>query len=223
MKRLYAFVCTLLFVVCFSFSVTVVNAYVSVKGYYRSNGTYVAPHVRSNPNGLKSDNYSYTGGDVYNKTYGTRGTEWDTPTYITDPDYYEGKAIYDSNHIGETGDYTSISSPTVKATRDVPYVVKAWVESNPYSDCLQSTFLRQKEKQQCVIYKLNTTSYTWNVTTDEFDGKHYVYNPKTNVMNSCPDGYLMSIFDSASGKCTAEPKPVLVTCPIGYTCTPITN
>src|SRR5436853_7748226 len=78
-----------------------VNAYVSVKGYYRSNGTYVQPYVRSNPNGLKSDNYGYTPSQgEFNKTYGTRGTEWDTPTYITDPNYYEGKALYDSHSTG---------------------------------------------------------------------------------------------------------------------------
>ncbi len=34
---------------------------VNVKGYYRSNGTYVAPHTRSSPNSTVTDNYSYTG------------------------------------------------------------------------------------------------------------------------------------------------------------------
>lgn len=31
---------------------------VSVKGYYRSNGTYVKPHFRSAPNNSILDNYS---------------------------------------------------------------------------------------------------------------------------------------------------------------------
>jgi hypothetical protein len=82
------------------------DAYVSVKGYYKSNGTYVAPHVRSNPNGLKYDNYSYKPSQgLYNSTYGTRGIEWDTPTYITDPDYYLGKSLYESK-------YTYPTTPT---------------------------------------------------------------------------------------------------------------
>lgn len=34
-------------------------ASVYVQGYYRSNGTYVQPHIRSNPDGIKSNNYSY--------------------------------------------------------------------------------------------------------------------------------------------------------------------
>lgn len=79
-------------------STGIVDAYVSVRGYYKSNGTYVAPHVRSNPNGLKSDNYGYTPNQgIYNKTYGTRGESWDTPTYISDPYYSVGKSMYDSN------------------------------------------------------------------------------------------------------------------------------
>lgn len=88
------------------------EAYVNVKGYYKSNGTYVAPHVRSNPNGLKYDNYGYTPSQgLYNPTYGTRGTEWDTPTYITDPSYYLGKALYESGSSG--GSYfSSYSTPS---------------------------------------------------------------------------------------------------------------
>lgn len=35
---------------------------VYVNGYYRKDGTYVAPHVRSAPNGTVTDNYSYRAG-----------------------------------------------------------------------------------------------------------------------------------------------------------------
>ncbi len=82
------------------------DAYVSVKGYTRKNGTYVAPYVRSNPNGLKYDNYSYKPSQgLYNPSYGTKGTTWDTPTYITDPDYYIGKSLYDSKSTGASSLY----------------------------------------------------------------------------------------------------------------------
>lgn len=37
------------------------EAVVSVKGYYRKDGTYVAPHYRSDPDGIKSNNWSYPG------------------------------------------------------------------------------------------------------------------------------------------------------------------
>ena len=34
-------------------------ATVQVRGYTRSNGTYVAPHVRTAPDGIKSNNLSF--------------------------------------------------------------------------------------------------------------------------------------------------------------------
>jgi len=43
-----------------------------VDGYYRSNGTYVQPHYRSDSNGTAYDNYSYQGNT--NPYTGTTGT-----------------------------------------------------------------------------------------------------------------------------------------------------
>lgn len=36
---------------------TFAQAQVQVKGYYKSNGTYVRPHIRSSPDSFKSNNY----------------------------------------------------------------------------------------------------------------------------------------------------------------------
>lgn len=60
-------------------------AQVSVKGYYRKNGTYVQPHMRSSPDGNPYNNYSYPGNtnpytgkvatgnpDTYLKNYGSK-------------------------------------------------------------------------------------------------------------------------------------------------------
>jgi len=41
------------------FSVGVSYADVYVHGYTKSNGTYVAPHVRSSPDAYKWNNYGY--------------------------------------------------------------------------------------------------------------------------------------------------------------------
>ncbi|WP_084302809.1 hypothetical protein [Bradyrhizobium sp. WSM2254] len=46
-------------------------------GYTRSNGTYVAPHVATNPNGTQRDNYGTSGN--YNPSTGSYGTR--TPRY----------------------------------------------------------------------------------------------------------------------------------------------
>lgn len=88
----------------FGFAFTSVNsaaAYTNVRGYYRSNGTYVRPYVRSNANGLRYDNYSYKSYQpAYNPSYysNSYSSEWNTPSYTTDSDYYAGKSIYDSYH-----------------------------------------------------------------------------------------------------------------------------
>lgn len=131
------------------FFISNVNAYVSVRGHTKSNGTYVAPHVRSNPNGLKYDNYSWTPSQgLYNKTYGTRGATWDTPTYITDPEYYTGKILYENNSPGNSNVNTNnnlyippkINTPieAPKPTVQVPanaqlnYYGNGWTCNNGY-------------------------------------------------------------------------------------------
>jgi len=43
-----------------------------VRGYLRRNGTYVSPHWRTNPDGLKISNYSTKGN--YNPYTGRKGT-----------------------------------------------------------------------------------------------------------------------------------------------------
>ena len=43
-----------------------------VNGYYRSNGTYVQPYYRTEPNSYRFDNYSSKG--VYNPYTGRYGT-----------------------------------------------------------------------------------------------------------------------------------------------------
>ena len=47
----------LILIFMFTFS----NGQVNVRGYYRSNGTYVQPYVRTSPNSTVTDNYSYPG------------------------------------------------------------------------------------------------------------------------------------------------------------------
>ncbi|MGA2417851.1 MAG: hypothetical protein ABSF55_01245 [Candidatus Staskawiczbacteria bacterium] len=56
----------IIFVLFFSFIVifscaSVAQAIVHVNGYFRKNGTYVAPHYRSDPNSTPTDNWSYPG------------------------------------------------------------------------------------------------------------------------------------------------------------------
>lgn len=59
---------------------TVAFADQHVNGYYRSNGTYVEPYVRSSPNGTTADNWSTKGNvNPYTGQEGTRN--YAPPTY----------------------------------------------------------------------------------------------------------------------------------------------
>lgn len=57
---------------------SIASAQVYVKGYTKSDGTYVAPHYRSSPNSTKLDNYS-TKGNV-NPYTGKVGTQSPYPS-----------------------------------------------------------------------------------------------------------------------------------------------
>ena len=37
------------------------NALVNVNGYFKQNGTYVMPHIRTSPDGIPFNNFSYRG------------------------------------------------------------------------------------------------------------------------------------------------------------------
>ena len=189
----------LLFLLSLSFALPFnVDAYVSVRGHYRKNGTYVAPYVRSNPNGLKYDNYSYTPSQgLYNASYGTKGTTWDTPTYITDPSYYTGKNIYDSNQASygsPVASYNTYSLPSktssqynstyFKSTMTIPYVVKNWVDNNPNVPCGNSTFLIASDILTCNDYRTNKDTYNWVATNFKETENYSMY---LNKIYSCPD------------------------------------
>lgn len=71
-------------------------AAVYVHGYYRSNGTYVAPHYRSNPDGNPYNNYSYPGNT--NPYTGVTATG--------NPDTYL-KNYYNTSSLSSSTPYTS--------------------------------------------------------------------------------------------------------------------
>jgi hypothetical protein len=83
-----------------TFAVERVEAAVSVKGYYRKDGTYVRPHMRSNPDGIPTNNWSFPGNtnpytgktatgnpDTYLRNYYDRSPSkypsFTVPTYTT--------------------------------------------------------------------------------------------------------------------------------------------
>ncbi|WP_223601672.1 SH3 domain-containing protein [Chryseobacterium sp. GVT01B] len=69
---------------------------VSVRGYYRKDGTYVRPHERTAPNSTITDNYSYRGNYNPNLEYNTISTRNSSSTY----NYYDNSsANYDKEWV----------------------------------------------------------------------------------------------------------------------------
>lgn len=58
-KAIKIFVAALLVNMCLLSLVNGAQAVVYVDGYVKGNGTYVAPHIRSNPDSSEYNNYSY--------------------------------------------------------------------------------------------------------------------------------------------------------------------
>lgn len=73
-------------------------AQVGVSGYYRSNGTYVAPHVRTNPNNTINDNWTTRPNvNPYTGRVGTRSPSYGSSNY--------GSSNYGSSSYGSSSTY----------------------------------------------------------------------------------------------------------------------
>jgi hypothetical protein len=109
MKKFFAWFAAL--AVMFSMvSFSVVNAAVHVNGYYRSNGTYVQPHYRSNPDGNPYNNWSYPGNT---NPYTGKTATGNPDTYLQN--YYSGSSSGASSRVISSNQVTglqAISTPT---------------------------------------------------------------------------------------------------------------
>jgi len=137
----------------FLFALTI-NAQVHVRGYTRSNGTYVAPHMRSSPNSTPTDNYSYPGNT----------NPYTGKTATGNPDAYLKN--YNSNN-------TSSSDVWVNGytRKDGTYVQGHWRSTpngNPYDN---------------YSYPGNTNPYTGKTATGNPDTYLRNYYVKSNTLN----------------------------------------
>ena len=76
---------------------------VNVRGYYRKDGTYVRPHSRSSPDGIKSNNY----GSASSSQRSTESGYSTLPSYAND---YDGDGVanqydWDDDNDGIGDDY----------------------------------------------------------------------------------------------------------------------
>jgi hypothetical protein len=98
---------------------------VNVKGYYRSNGTYVKPHVRTAPDSNPYNNYSYPGNYNPNTSSYTTGN---SSTYLNN--YYKTDSYNYTPSTG-TGSY-NYNSSTSNALRNYSNQLNS--SSNYYYD-----------------------------------------------------------------------------------------
>jgi len=122
MKRLgKTFVATSLLVASLIMGSTYAHADVYVRGYYRSDGTYVQPHYRSSPDGNPYNNYSFPGNL---NPYTGKIAPGDPDTYL--------KNYYGSGDSGSSGSDTFSYSPPPSYAPPPP-------TSFPYSSLLSSS------------------------------------------------------------------------------------
>lgn len=165
MKKVIIFICCFL-----AFISSICFARVYVKGYYRKDGTYVAPHYRSDPDGIITNNYSYPGN--YNPNTGeiTGGSLNTSPTYTTD---------YSPNIIPQSSiDYSSNNTTRPPLPHTPPSKVTVSVPS--YS------------------VKINNQDiYNYSVGYDPFTYNDITYIPMTSYLVNALN--LSLTFDSTNG------------------------
>ncbi|MCM2979068.1 hypothetical protein M3592_27070 [Priestia aryabhattai] len=114
MNKKRIFIALLVFLV---FGATIqAQADVSVRGYYRKDGTYVRPHMRSDPDGNFNNNWSTKGninpytGEEGTKTSPSDGGSYDSDYDSSDDSYDDSDSSYsdDTYYDGDT-DYTEDS------------------------------------------------------------------------------------------------------------------
>lgn len=120
----------LLFIIAILFTTTLSFAQVSVRGYYRSNGTYVQPHQRTAPNYTRNDNYSTVGNvNPYTGKAGTQSRDgytstrtistYSTPTSYSSSSY--STPTYRSSYTPSTytTPITTYSTPSYSSTQTI--------------------------------------------------------------------------------------------------------
>ncbi len=150
----------LIFAILFS---VIAEGQVHVKGYYRSNGTYVAPHTRSSPNSSPYDNYSYPGNT---NPYTGKTATGNPDTYIKN--LYNNNSTPSSSDVWVDGYYRS----------DGTYVTGHWRSApngNPYDN---------------FSFRGNTNPYTGKTATGNPDT--YLKNYYSNSSSTYGTTYYVS-------------------------------
>ncbi len=198
-KLLFAFIALFLFLgPIFSFEAF---ADVWVNGYYRSSGTYVQGHYRSNPDGNPYNNWSFPGNtnpytgetaggsvDAYLNNYGGSSGYSPAPSY-SPPPLLLPTPTYTPTY-SPSYDFSSLFDDDEEIEiKKITWIAKQWADKYSSQDC-EDAPLTSKDRKLCESYR--DTKYDsdveWEIK-DEIsskyptcDGKNYYF------LNACPEG-----------------------------------
>lgn len=180
-----------------------------VKGYTKSDGTYVNGYWRSNPNGLKYDNYSFDGdwSDAYNDSYFSSSrnysSDWYKPSWVTQDDYYVGKNFYDNRNSYSTYtndlydyDYSYWDDPIYKYTPSYNYGYNYFDSLDTY----ESPYASYDDYDSSSLYGSSSyNSYTSPYSSSLYDyGSSSSYDTcSTSLYSTCSNSSYSSPYSSS--------------------------
>ncbi|TXI99718.1 MAG: hypothetical protein E6Q35_02285 [Chryseobacterium cucumeris] len=150
MKKIFIFLIILLSVYNYS--------QVSVQGYYRKDGTYVRPHVRTAPNSTVTDNYSYRGNYNPNLEYNTTVPRSSSSS---------------SSPSTSTYNYYDNSSSSINYDKE-------WVNGYYRADGTYVNGYYRKKKKATTSYSNNSTYEYYNKSNSSYSNKKYVNTTNVN-------------------------------------------
>ena len=184
---------------------------VHVRGYYRSNGTYVQPHERTRPNSTVTDNYSYPGNYNPNITTTTPTPNYNignssssaTTSNVWVNGYYRGDGTYVSGYYRNTPSDNNTSSSNITSTTPTYQYVKTKkvnVRANPsaYSEVYTTLDLNQSVKS---IYTVDNWTKVEIRKYDSYSNSYetvYGYIKSTLLNDSYTTTYNNDIYSTAN-------------------------
>ncbi|MED4285493.1 hypothetical protein P4679_26560 [Priestia megaterium] len=179
------------------------EADVSVKGYYRKDGTYVRPHMRSDPDGNFENNWSTKGNiNPYTGEEGTRTSPSDSGSYdsyydSSDESYYNSEDSYSNDDTYyEDSDYTD-SDSSVQA-----YDESGYVDSTDFIDNEDAMYAMDTVYKY--FDKLNEKEYkdAYNLWNKSWKKKHSYKKFKKGYKGVKHDVNTISVDSSEDNKVT---------------------
>lgn len=182
------------------------EAAVSVRGYTRKDGTYVRPHMRSNPDGNPYNNWSFPGNtnpytgktatgnpDTYLRNYYNRGSSTYSPTFTT-PSYSN------YSYPDTTSSYTL---PTFTTPSFPSYSLPASVST--YHSCVEFGIGAQYSylSERCECGYGYTARNNRCISDDDACEEDYGYHARSTFSGKCECGYGYR-FNTAGTKCVSD-------------------